>query len=80
MKQIILNMKLLIGAIAYKIDKCKDAFEECKKSRQVTMGKNSRLYPESIVNNLQTPDKIVIGDNTHVRGELCIYPYGGAFL
>jgi acetyltransferase-like isoleucine patch superfamily enzyme len=45
--------------------------------RQVTIGKNSRFYPEAEVLNLQNrKDKIVIGENTHIRGELLIWPYG----
>jgi acetyltransferase-like isoleucine patch superfamily enzyme len=46
-------------------------------NRQVTVGKNSRFYPEAAVYNLQhRKDKIVIGENTHIRGELLIWPYG----
>jgi acetyltransferase-like isoleucine patch superfamily enzyme len=45
--------------------------------RQVAIGKNSRFYPEAEVYNLQKRrDKIVIGDNTHIRGELLVWPYG----
>jgi maltose O-acetyltransferase len=45
--------------------------------RRVTIGKDSRFYPESEVHNLQNRrDRIVIGENTHIRGELLIWPYG----
>jgi maltose O-acetyltransferase len=48
---------------------------ECK--QHVTIGKNSRFYPEAEVHNLQNKrDKIIIGENTHIRGELLIWPYG----
>lgn len=44
----------------------------------VTIGSHSKFYKESNVYNLQNrKDKIVIGSNTHIRGELMIYPHGG---
>jgi acetyltransferase-like isoleucine patch superfamily enzyme len=47
----------------------------CKK--QVTIGKNSKFYPKAEVHNMQKQrDKIIIGENTHIRGELLIWPYG----
>jgi acetyltransferase-like isoleucine patch superfamily enzyme len=48
---------------------------ECKK--QVTIGKNSRFYHGSEVHNLQKDkNKILIGENTHIAGELLIFPWG----
>jgi maltose O-acetyltransferase len=48
---------------------------KCKK--QVTIGKNSKFHLGSEVHNLQIrKDRIVIGENTHIRGELLIWPYG----
>jgi acetyltransferase-like isoleucine patch superfamily enzyme len=45
--------------------------------KQVSIGKKSKFYPESEVHNLQRrKDKILIGENTHIRGELLIWPYG----
>jgi acetyltransferase-like isoleucine patch superfamily enzyme len=45
--------------------------------KQVTIGKNSQFYPESEVHNSQNrKDKIVIGENSHIRGELFVWPYG----
>jgi acetyltransferase-like isoleucine patch superfamily enzyme len=38
----------------------------------------SRFYPEANVENLQKNNsKITIGEDTHIRGELLIYPSGG---
>jgi len=46
-------------------------------SKNLTMGKKSRLYPEARVINMQNnADKIVIGENTHIRGTLQILPCG----
>lgn len=43
----------------------------------VQLGEKSVLHNESKINNLQKePKKIKIGDGTHIRGELTIYPYG----
>jgi maltose O-acetyltransferase len=43
--------------------------------RQVTIGKKSKFYPEAKVFNTQNrKEKIVIGENTHIRGELFIWP------
>jgi maltose O-acetyltransferase len=47
----------------------------CKKA--VIIGKNSKFYAEAEVHNLQkNNNKIMIGENTHIRGELLILPYG----
>jgi acetyltransferase-like isoleucine patch superfamily enzyme len=40
------------------------------------MGKGSKLYPESEIENMQEPQSITIGSNTHIRGTLYVYPYG----
>ena len=45
----------------------------------IVMGEGSYIHKESIINNLQGKagkEKIKIGKNTHIRGELTIYPYG----
>lgn len=45
---------------------------------KVTKHESSRFYEEASVMNLQKDNsKISIGSNTHIRGELVIYPYGG---
>lgn len=43
---------------------------------RIQCGKGSRFYESAEVDNLQARDKLSIGDNTHVRGELFVYPYG----
>jgi acetyltransferase-like isoleucine patch superfamily enzyme len=40
------------------------------------VGKRTLFYPNSEVKNLQDRLKLRIGENTHIRGELFIYPYG----
>jgi len=45
--------------------------------RQVTLGLKSYFYEGAEVHNLQKDiSKIIIGNNTHIKGELLIYPYG----
>lgn len=45
---------------------------------QCYLGKNSRFYEQAEVHNLQKNiEKIIIGENTHIRGKLLIFPYGG---
>jgi len=40
--------------------------------------KGSVLYPESeIVNNMRDKNRIIIGRNCHIRGQLLIYGHGG---
>jgi acetyltransferase-like isoleucine patch superfamily enzyme len=42
------------------------------------MGSGSRLYKQMSVFNLQhDKSKIKIGNNSHIRGELLVFPYGG---
>jgi acetyltransferase-like isoleucine patch superfamily enzyme len=53
----------------------KDLIEQ--NSRQVT-GEDFTFYPETVVYNMQhNPANISIGINTHVRGTVLIYKYGG---
>lgn len=45
---------------------------------QVSKQNGSRFYENAIVNNFQNDNsKIVIGKNTHIRGELLTFKYGG---
>jgi acetyltransferase-like isoleucine patch superfamily enzyme len=47
-------------------------------SSMVTSGGGSRFYKQASVWNLQQDKtKIRIGSNTHIRGELIVFPYGG---
>jgi acetyltransferase-like isoleucine patch superfamily enzyme len=42
------------------------------------MGIGSRFYPEATIHNTQNKRKnIVIGENTHIRGTLLLFKYGG---
>lgn len=51
--------------------------ENNSKSKLCILGSKSKLYQEAKVINLQNnPSKIVIGNNSHIRGTLLIYPYG----
>jgi acetyltransferase-like isoleucine patch superfamily enzyme len=45
---------------------------------QTICGEKSKFYPEAKVYNSQSKDKIVIGKNTHIRGQLLILKYGGS--
>ncbi len=45
---------------------------------QVDIADGSKFYPEAkVLNFSDTPAKIKIGINTHIRGELVIFPSGG---
>ena len=60
-----LNTRIIDGKIA----KC---------NAQVTKLNNTCFYESSIVYNSQgDKSKIIIGENTHIRGELLIFKYGG---
>jgi acetyltransferase-like isoleucine patch superfamily enzyme len=49
-----------------------------RNEKWVKKGNNSFLYAESTVSNFQqNKEKIEIGNNTHVRGELLVFAYGG---
>ncbi len=49
-----------------------------QKLKLINIGINSKLYKESVINNFtNNPDKIIIGNNTHIRGELLVFNYGG---
>jgi acetyltransferase-like isoleucine patch superfamily enzyme len=46
--------------------------------RQATLADTARVYPETHIENLfRRPERIVIGANSHVRGELLLYWEGG---
>ena len=47
--------------------------------KDVTMNSLSRFYEQAHVDNFQNDKlKIEIGSNTHIRGELLVFAYGGA--
>ena len=51
--------------------------KECES--QTTFGEKSQFYPEAIVYNSQfDKKKIVVGADTHIRGQLLVLRYGGA--
>lgn len=58
------------------IKKIQRKLHNSDKRRDLLMGTGSKLYPESRIINMQIPEKIQIGENTHIRGSLLTYPYG----
>lgn len=50
--------------------------DENFKKKNIIFGTNCKLHPESIIDNLQEREKLMIGKGTHIRGELFVYPYG----
>ncbi len=49
-----------------------------KCNNQVTMRENSRFYEEAVVFNFNADkSKILISENTHIRGELLVFKYDG---
>lgn len=54
-----------------------NTYKIAKIKKTISLGYKSEIYSETEIFNLQNnPNKIIIGDNTHIRGELLIYPYG----
>lgn len=49
--------------------------DACEK--QVTLGRGSKFYPEARVYNLQSKENIIIGEGTHIRGQLLVFKFGG---
>lgn len=54
----------------------KNAIKEAE--LQALIGENSRFFPEAKVYNSLSKENIVIGDNTHIRGQLLVFKYGGS--
>lgn len=55
----------------------RNIIDECK--NQVVLGENSKFYPEAKVYNSQhDKTKIIIGEHTHIRGQLLVLRYGGS--
>lgn len=49
-----------------------------EKCSQVVLKNEAKLYPESKIFNIQgNPKSILINGNTHVKGELLVFGYGG---
>ncbi len=47
-------------------------------NRKKVTGSNYVFYPETIITNMQNkPENIIIGNNSHIRGTLLIFGYGG---
>ncbi|MBI3235973.1 MAG: acyltransferase [Bacteroidetes bacterium] len=48
------------------------------RSKELILGKDSRVYPETRIHNFQQDvKKITVGDNSHIRGELLVFASGG---
>lgn len=55
-----------------------DASYVKEQKSKITIDRNSTLYPESLITNLQNnPAKIHIGAYTHIRGHLQLFTQGG---
>lgn len=66
-----------INALNNKI--IKEQITNC--DNQVTKSKDSLFYKDAVVYNFQKDEsKIVIGKNTHIRGELLVFKYGGKIV
>ena len=53
-------------------------YNSTKCKSQVLSGQGTNFYAEAEVNNLQEDvTKITIGKNTHIRGQLLVFKYGG---
>ena len=72
---------MLIKLLSFFVKKLTAVYElavnfQC--SSAVTLGARSIFYKEASVFNLQRDKTIInIGSNTHIRGELLVFPYGG---
>jgi len=54
----------------------KDHFRHNKWKAKI--GFNSQIFPEGIIENIQgDPSRVIIGDNTYIRGRLIIYGHDG---
>lgn len=74
----ILDKKSILDLISVKELKIKfenENIEQC--SQQVILGEGSAFYDVSKVFNGQDKSKVVIGENTHIRGQLLTFKYGG---
>ncbi len=53
----------------------KDNAIDCNKN---VINNGSKFYPEAKVNNFsKNPNNIVLGEGTNIRGELCVFKFGG---
>lgn len=73
-----LNSNLILSNLDYEfIEKKLRDLSINRVNHLADIGEKSRFYPEAEIYNLQNDKKkIIIGRNSHIRGELLIYPYG----
>lgn len=50
--------------------------EQSQKKKQGIINEKTTLHPECKITNLQSVSKLIIGKNSHIRGEIFVYPYG----
>lgn len=74
LKKILFNKLFLL--FSYLIYKGYILYKERQCSLHSIKEESSRFYKEAEVTNMQAPDKVKIGENSHIRGELTVYPYG----
>lgn len=61
--------------------KKQDELQMLDKINKLIIGEESKLYNDTIISNGQNDKtKITIGNNTHIRGTLLIFPYGGEII
>lgn len=77
-RSIIQNFFLRYVVQPSKIEQLLNERKVMRCTRQVTIGEKSKFFEQAKVHNLSNDrGKILIGKNTHVRGELLLFAYGG---
>lgn len=71
-----MSVKLLLFRIIHRFSVLKEQIYDCYYKSLCIVGENSFFHKEACVINMQNCDKIRIGKGTHIRGELCVLPYG----
>ena len=76
-KEYFIDWLLKKSNLIARIEELKNKEHSDNNKNKIT-GQFVTLYPESVIHNTQNnPDNIRIGESTHIRGELLIFPYGG---
>jgi maltose O-acetyltransferase len=55
-----------------------EKLEQQRKKEQCEFGEGTQLYPESCISNMRNDKSAIkIGKQSHIRGELLVFPHGG---
>lgn len=76
-----MNMNILVYKLFRRIKLFLEKGNDLYQKQFCLTGERTKFYQSAKVNNMSNiRERICVGRNTHIRGELFVYPYGGCII